>query len=394
MMRRLCVAFSFVSLLSGCNSARTESEPASKAPTQVSGQATSESKKVDYGAERYRIVARPDEIVSVLYNGATVITRHVDSPAVAVRAYTYTGGVYEGKWLGGGLSHLLEHLVAGGSNGRRTERQNLDLLQEIGNNSNAYTTDDHTSFYVNTTRDHMEQAVDMVTGWMLTAAITPEEYKREYQVVQRELEMDKGDPDRVFPELVAANRYHISPARVPTIGYQEVIQGLSRDDVYSYYKLAYQPNNLVFVVTGDFDSEVMLKAVQKYVGDAKPGRAFSRDATAEPPVVSPRTVVATFPKLGQARLDLSFPGVRLSDPDLYALDLLAAILGQGESSILVQEIRDRQQLVSNISCSDGTPSYVELNKPSSNTPAFRYARMSRSSRLSEIRRATRSIRMS
>src|SRR5947207_2407640 len=140
-----------------------------------------ESASTDYSAERYRIVNRPDEIVSVLYNGATVIAKRVPSPACAVRAYTYTGGVYEGKWLGGGLSHLLEHLVAGGSNGRRTERQNLDLLQAIGNNSNAYTTDDHTSFYVITTLPHMEQAVDMVTGWMLTASITAAEYRREYE---------------------------------------------------------------------------------------------------------------------------------------------------------------------------------------------------------------------
>src|SRR5439155_19158324 len=120
-----------------------------------------------------------------------------------------------------------------------------------------------------TTGAHMEQAVDLVTGWMLGASITPEEYRREYQIVQRELEMDKGDPDRVFSELVTANRYRVSPARVPTIGYQEVIQGLSRDDGYSYYKLAYQPNNLVFVVTGDFDPEVMLRAVQKHLNDAK-----------------------------------------------------------------------------------------------------------------------------
>jgi len=74
----------------------------------------------------------------------TVITKRVASPVMAVRGYIYTGGVYEGKWLGGGLSHLLEHLVAGGSSERRTEAENRNLLQQIGNNSNAYTTYDHT----------------------------------------------------------------------------------------------------------------------------------------------------------------------------------------------------------------------------------------------------------
>ena len=137
----------------------------------------------------------------------------------------------------------------------------------------------------------MEQAVDLVTGWMLGAKITVPEYAREYQVVQRELEMGKGEPDRQFYYLTAMNRYRVSPARVPVIGYQEVIQGLSRDDVYTYYKMAYQPNNMVFAVAGDIDPEEMLAAVQKNVADAPPGRVFSHNIEAEPPVLTPRTLV-------------------------------------------------------------------------------------------------------
>ena len=180
-----------------------------------------------YGAEVYRIVSGPDEIVSVLRNGAVVICKRVASPVAAVRGYAETGGVYEGQWLGGGLSHLLEHLVAGGSSERRTETENKKLLQEIGNDSNAYTTYDHTAFFVNTTTPHFAQAVDLVTGWMLGAQITYPEYTREYQVVQRELERNKGNPDMVFWQLTQENRYKVSPAHVPVIGYQEVIQGLS-----------------------------------------------------------------------------------------------------------------------------------------------------------------------
>src|SRR5258705_2822563 len=94
-------------------------------------------------------------------------------PAVAFRGYVMAGGVYEGQWLGGGLSHLLEHLVAGGTNDRRTEEQNRNLLQQIGNNSNAYTTEDHTAYFVNTTPGNVDAAVDLVTGWMLGPQINP-----------------------------------------------------------------------------------------------------------------------------------------------------------------------------------------------------------------------------
>ena len=249
------------------------------------------------GAERYRLVSQPDEIVSVLHNGMTVIVKRIPTPVVAVRGLVGTGGVYENRWLGGGLSHLLEHLVAGGSSERRTEAENRNLLQQIGNNSNAYTTEDNTCFFVNTTTPHLEQAVDLVTGWLLGAKITPNEYRREYQVVQRELEMGKGEPDRQFYYSAAMNRYRVSPARVPVIGYQEVIQGLSRDDVYSYYKLAYVPQNITFAVVGDVDPEAMLAIVRRYVADAAPGREFSHNIAPEPPVDSPRALVNTFPKL-------------------------------------------------------------------------------------------------
>jgi len=158
--------------------------------------------------------------------------------------------------------------------------------------------------------------------------------------------------------MMASNRYLVSPARVPVIGYQAVIQGLSRDDVYNYYKQAYVPNNMMFVVAGDEDPEAMLKAVRRYAGNVPPGRAFSHDIAAEPRVVSPRTLAATFPMQGPAKVNLAFPGVKVTDPDMDALDLLATVLGEGESSLLVEEIRDRRQLVSAIGTDDDTPSYA------------------------------------
>jgi zinc protease len=370
MKRSICLLTVCLLWLAGCgsgvgqtasqvpNAQKSGDVVAADAP-KASGNSAPEPKATSagYGVESYRLVSEKDEIVSVLRNGLVVITKRVASPVVAVRGVAFTGGVYEGKWLGGGLSHLLEHLVAGGSNGRRTEEQNKELLQAIGNNSNAYTTEDHTAFFVNTTPEHMEQAVDLVTGWMFTASITPDEYHREYQVVQRELEMGKGEPDRQFFYMMAMNRYRVNPAKVPVIGYQAVIQGLSRDDVYSYYKMAYVPNNMMFVVAGNEDPEKMLRAVEQN-SDVAPGREFSHNIAAEPQVVTPRTLVATFPKLGEARLNLGFPSVSISSPDMYAMDLLAAVMGQGESSLLTQEIRDKKQLVSGISADDETPSYA------------------------------------
>lgn len=357
-MKRALTAVAVSAILASAAIAQT-SRPSTGA-AEGGGPELMESKagKLGYAAEFYRSVNEPGEIVTVLKNGMAVICKRDSSPVLAVRGYVRTGGVYEGKWLGGGLSHLLEHLVAGGSSERRTEAQNRDLLQQIGNDSNAYTTTDHTAYFINTTPDHLDQATDLLTGWLLGAKITPAEYRREYQVVQRELEKGKGEPGRQLAYLFNMNRYHVNPARVPTIGYQEVIQGLSRDDVYQYYKMTYQPNNMILSLAGDLDPEVMLKAVQKYVADAKPGRVYSPEIPAEPPVLAPRTVVTTFPRLGQAQVILGFPSVEMTSPDMYALDLLSTIMGGGESSILTERLRDEKQLVTGVGAGDDTPTYA------------------------------------
>src|SRR5258706_11598088 len=195
----------------GFNPKRQEAGSAAQgAATQTSMQPNSQE---NYGEEVSRLVYEKDEIVSVLKNGMVVIAKRVPSPAVAVRGYVMAGGVYEGQWLGGGLSPLLEHLVARGTHDRPTEEQKRNLLQQIGNKSNAYTTNDHTAYFVNTTPENVDAAVDLVVGWMLGAKITPAEYGREYEVVQRELEKDMGEPDWVFYYLTVRNRYWVSPMR-------------------------------------------------------------------------------------------------------------------------------------------------------------------------------------
>lgn len=312
----------------------------------------------DFSREVSRKVFKPGQVVATLANGAVVIAHRVDSPAITVRGYVNAGGVYEGKWLGGGLSHLLEHLVAGGSNARRTERQNKELLQSLGNNSNAYTFPYHTAYFVNTTPENLDKAADLVCGWMLNATIPQAEFEREREVVQRELEKDQGEPAWVMYNLAQTTRYVVSPAKVPTIGYKEVIKSLTRDDVYSYYKLAYQPNNMTFVVVGNLDPDAMISAIKKQIKSFPAGREFSHAIEDEPPIISPRATVGLFPKLGETRMEIGFPTIRLTHPDLYALDLLASVLGQGDGAILSQEIRDRG-MASVIGASNYTPHFVD-----------------------------------
>src|SRR5256714_15659563 len=136
MIKRLSLALAALVLFTSC----TKNAPS----TQVSNDSGSvggpgemlrdKDSAAGYGAESYRLISQPDEIVSVLKNGLVVVTKRIPSPVASIRAYCFTGGVYEGKWLGGGLSHLLEHLLAGGTNERRTPGEDRNPLQGLGDN--------------------------------------------------------------------------------------------------------------------------------------------------------------------------------------------------------------------------------------------------------------------
>ena len=89
--------------------------------------------------EYKRLIDRPDERVSILTNGLSVILKaHRTAPVVSVRMYCRTGSIYEQEYLGSGMSHLFEHLLHGAATTTRTEEQSRTILDEIGGNTNAY----------------------------------------------------------------------------------------------------------------------------------------------------------------------------------------------------------------------------------------------------------------
>ena len=169
---------------------------------------------------------------TTLDNGLTVlIEENHANPVVAVEVFVRTGSIYEQEYLGSGISHFFEHIIHGGTTSTRSEAESRRLLEAIGNNSNAYTTVDHTAYYINTTTEHWRTAVELLADWMLHSSITPEEFEREKGVVQRELEQDLDNPEQMLAQIAMETRFQVHPARYPVIGYKELVQKVTRDDL-------------------------------------------------------------------------------------------------------------------------------------------------------------------
>ncbi|MCP4707966.1 MAG: insulinase family protein, partial [Planctomycetes bacterium] len=168
-------------------------------------------------------------------------------------------------------------------------------------------------------------------------------FDREWGVVQRELEMLSSNPDAQLMNLFSELRYQVHPARYPVSGHQAILQQVTRDEILAYYKKMYVPDNCVLVISGDINASEMLAVIKQEFADFTRRSLPHLVMPTEPDVVSPRELVKVFPSLqGPARMLIGFPSVALQHEDLYALDVLAGVLGAGESSRLYRILRDRQ----------------------------------------------------
>jgi zinc protease len=304
-------------------------------------------------------------VVANLSNGLTVILKATrTAPVVCVRGYIRAGGLYEKEWLGCGLSHLLEHLVAddathdsqgGGSYELKKEAGNR--VTRIGGQANAYTTLDHTCYYISAGAGKSGECIDLIADWLARPKFTSEDFEREHGVVQRELEKGKDEPSRQAWYAHAQNVYGTHPAAVPVIGFAEPLRNVTWEDISAYHARMYVPQNMIFVVVGDIDVEESLLRAQKAFAGFESGRRPDLSLPEARPFTGVRTVARKQEGMKDVSVAVSFQSIPLLHEDLYALDVLGNVLAAGRSSRLHREIFRKQKLVTTISCSSWTPQW-------------------------------------
>lgn len=342
----LVLALSVLAGVAGCSQQIKDDTGNPQTTTSASGQPRKTQPKQ---ATEYTLVQnRPDRLIATLPNGMIVIAQELKTaPVVSCQVWIKTGSVYEQEHVGAGLSHFLEHLLSGGTTTTRTEDQTNAILGQIGANVNASTGLDTVKYYVNVSKPHTDTAIDLLSDWMQNSKITPEEYARERDVIQREFDMGAGEPGRIFWKLTQMNRFKYHPARHPTIGYLDEFLKISRDEIYAFYKRMYVPNNMVFVVVGDINKTDVVDRIARQFKNAQPGKLPEIKLPEGDRMTGPVTASDTA-DIDKARLRLAWPGTRMGAPNDYALDMLSAILGQGEASRLTKTIRDQDRLVNSI----------------------------------------------
>ena len=297
--------------------------------------------------------------LATLSNGLTVIVQenHV-APVATVRCFVKnTGSAYEGKYLGAGLSHVLEHVVAAGSTTHRTEKQIEKIVDGFGGATNAFTSTDMTAFFIDCPAKDTMTTIELLADAMQHVKFEPVEFDRELKVIRRELADGEVNRQRVLWKMLHETVYTTHPARCPIIGYLDVLNATTNQTIIDFYRRRYVPNNQVFVVVGDVDTQQVLDAVAKHYAGTPRSYETYVPFEEEPKQLSPREA---FRQMEGVAYDMVFawPTVKLSHPDLYALDVAAYILGEGESSRLVERLKNQEQSVLSVGTFSDTPHYV------------------------------------
>ncbi|CAI7999706.1 Uncharacterized zinc protease SCO5738 [Geodia barretti] len=289
-------------------------------------------------------------------NGITVILKEIHhAPIVSFQAYVKVGSIHEGKYLGSGISHFIEHLIDDGTE-RRTREEIDNLVEAMGNASNAYTTKDHSQYHITTPRQYLTQALDLLSDCLKHSTFPSDEVEIQRGVIWNELNGELDEPTQLLYDLYYETAFREHPVRFPVGGYKELFMELTRSDLVEFYRQHYVPDNLIFVATGDFQSEEMLGRI---------GVAFEDFPRRSPPAIElPREHRQLAARRAERHMDvelaylvMGYHGVRIDHEDAPALDLIATVLGSGESSRLIQILKNQHQLVYDIQTWSDTPRY-------------------------------------
>jgi predicted Zn-dependent peptidase len=280
---------------------------------------------------------------SVLPNGIRVISErmpHVRSVAVGV--WVETGSRHEPESRAG-ASHLIEHLVFKGT-ANRTGEDIARTMDSVGGQMDAFTTKEHTCFYVQVLDEHLPLAVELLTDILLHPLFNADELEREKSVVMQEIKMVEDTPDDVIHDIFAAQVWRGHQLGRPILGTRESVNTFDRETILAHFREEYVPPRVIIAVGGNVTHD---RAVELFdAGFNGFGRPSAPRVSAPPTAVPGVNIVHK--SLEQVHLVMGFPGLCHAAPERYALFVLNDVVGGSMSSRLFQEVRERQGLVYSI----------------------------------------------
>jgi predicted Zn-dependent peptidase len=261
--------------------------------------------------------------------------------SVSVSVYVGAGSRYESEDVAG-VSHFLEHMLFKGTDKWRTAKEIAEAIDGVGGVMNGATDRELTTYYIKVARPHLELAIDVLCQLIRRPILDAQEMEKERQVVIEELAMVEDSPAQLADLLLDSIVWPGNPLGRDIAGTPESVAGIQRGQMVSYMAEQYVPSNVVVAVAGSVSHEEVVAAFDRELGDWQGGAPAAWQPAPSRNGVS---CAVRYKKTEQAHLALALPGLPLNHPDRHALSFLSVILGEGMSSRLFVELRERRGLV-------------------------------------------------
>jgi zinc protease len=284
----------------------------------------------------------PDIRSLTLDNGLKIIVwPDHDIPNVAMYTFVRAGGRNEYPGITG-VSHFFEHMMFLGT--ENLEPGEFDRIMEAeGGANNAYTSSDLTVYTNWFPRFALEKIFELEGDRFENLSIVPEAFNSEREVVYSERRLRDDSNDAVLSEQVQATAFVAHPYQFPVIGWPSDIEAWTEDDLVSYYRTYYAPNNRTVVVTGDVTPGEVFALADEHLAATPAQPAPPSVRTVEPPQNGVRRVAVEL-SAQTPLLQVAFHSPAADAPDALALNLLLAILADGDSSRLHRSLVEDAEL--------------------------------------------------
>jgi predicted Zn-dependent peptidase len=284
----------------------------------------------------------PEHFRHELTGGARLLTAQMpDRASVSVVLMLAVGSRFEEDRLGG-VSHFVEHLFFKGTRRRPTAKDIAEAIEGVGGVMNASTDKELTVYWTRVPADRLELAVDVLFDIVSDSRFEPSDIERERMVILEELKMYMDQPQDYVHSLFEQIMWPGHPLGRDIIGTAESVSKTTREDLVTYVGGHYRLPRLVVGLAGAFDLEGARQMVSSRL--ALPRGENGAGYMPAPGALDRPRVLLHSKDTEQAHICLGTRALSYLDPDRYALDLLNTILGEGMSSRLFLEIRERRGL--------------------------------------------------
>lgn len=284
---------------------------------------------------------------SLANNMKVIVVENPQSKTVALDMWVNTGSKDEPQEISG-VSHFLEHMLFKGTDTRKPGEID-EIIEGVGGVWNAGTSNDFTHFYLTVPAEKFSVGLDVLSDVIMNSSLDAEELERERLVILEEYRRKQDNPGGLLYEAIFTKSYKAGGYERTVLGTPETIKAITREKMMAYYHERYIPKNMVFVISGNVKAD-----------DIKPGledtfKNFSRGADFVIPASG--EVIQTFgskteikKQVNETYYAMIFPAPGIENiKDDIAMDMLSSILGNGRSSRLYLDLKERKQLVSSIS---------------------------------------------